>query len=64
MSASDRGEPRAGSKRQPTVLSDSQGLCIAITCGNVSGHLFLSKLEESKKAQGKCFSGRKVVYSL
>ena len=54
MSASDRGEPRAGSKRQPTVLSDSQGLCIAITCGNVSGYLFLSKLEESKKAQGKC----------
>ena len=54
MSASDRGEPRAGSKQHPTVLSDSQGLCIAITCGNISGHLFLSKLEESKKAQGKC----------
>ena len=55
MSASDREEPRAGSKRQPTVLSDSQGLCIAITCGNVSGHLFLSKLEESKKHRESVF---------
>ena len=60
MLGSDRGEPRVGSKQQPTVLSDSQGLCIAITCGNISGYLFLSKLEESKKAQGKCvLAGRK-----
>ena len=54
MLPSDRGEPRAGSKQQPTVLSDSQGLCVAITCGNISGHLSLSKLEESKKVQEKC----------
>ena len=35
-------------------LSDHQGPCIAITCGSISGHLFLSKLNESKKAHGKC----------
>ena len=35
-------------------MSDHQGPCIAITCGSISGHLFLSKFDESKKAQGKC----------
>ena len=54
MSASNRSEPRSSLKRPPTVLSDHQGPCIAITCGSISGHLFLSKLDESKKAQGKC----------
>ena len=45
MSVSDdRGDPTSGLKRQTTVLSDPQGLCIAITCGSISGLLFLSKL--------------------
>ena len=37
----------------PFSENTAQGLCVAITCGNISGHLFLSKLEESKKAQEK-----------
>ena len=52
MSAS--GEAGSSLKRLPSVVNDPKGRCIAIACGNISGHLFLSKLDESKKTQSKC----------
>ena len=44
----------SGSKLQPSVLQDSLGPHIVITCGSVSGKLYLSKLDESKKPLPKC----------
>ena len=43
-----------GSKLRPFYLQDSLGSHIIITCGNISGSLYLSKLDESKKPQPKC----------
>ena len=44
----------SGSKLQPSVLQESVGPHIVITCGSVSGKLYLSKLDESKKPLPKC----------
>ena len=52
MSAS--GEAGSSLKRLPLVVNDPKGRCVAIACGNISGHVFLSKLDELKKAQSKC----------
>ena len=51
---SGSGEAGSSLKRLPSVVNDPKGRCIAIACGNISGHLFLSKLDESKKTQSKC----------
>ena len=44
----------SGSELQPSVLQDSVGPHIFITCGSVSGKLYLSKRDESKKPLPKC----------
>ena len=44
----------SGSKLQPSLLQDSLGPHIVITCGSVSGKLYLSKLDESKKPLPMC----------
>ena len=44
----------SGSKLQASVLQDSVGPHIVITCGSVSGKLYLSMLDESKKPLPKC----------
>ena len=51
---STSGEARSGLKRQPTRLDDPKAAYIAITCGSISCQLFLSKLDESKRSNGKC----------
>ena len=43
-----------GCKLQPSVLQDSIGPHIIVTCANLSGKLYLSKLDESKKPLPKC----------
>ena len=37
----------SGSKPQPSIVHDSLGAFIKITCGNYSGNLYLAKLDES-----------------
>ena len=44
----------SGSKLQPTVLHDSLGAYITVTCGSLSGNLYLSRLDASNKSQSKC----------
>ena len=44
----------SGSKLQPTVLHDSLGAYITVTCGSLSGNLYLSRLDASIKSQSKC----------
>ena len=44
----------SGSKPQPSIVHDSLGAFIKVTCGNYSGNLYLAKLDESKKTQSKC----------
>ena len=53
---SGKGEKAAspsGSKLQPTVLHDSLGAYITVTCGSLSGNLYLSRFDESNKSQSK-----------
>ena len=44
----------SGAKPLPSVLQDSVGSHIMVTCGSISGSLYLSKLDESKKPLPKC----------
>ena len=53
----------SGNKLQPSFLKDSIGLHILVTCGNVSGKLYLCKLDESKKPLPKCILVNSVWYS-
>ena len=39
---------------QPSLVQDKQGWFIVVNCGSLSGHLYLNKLDESKKTLGKC----------
>lgn len=41
-------------KKKPIVICDVSGVYITVSCGNTSGHLYLKKLDESKKTLGKC----------
>ena len=45
-----RAASPSGSKLQPTVLHDTLGAYITVTCGSLSGNL-LSKLDGSNKSQ-------------
>ena len=38
----------------PTVVNDTLGDHIVVSCGSVTGQLYLSKLSQSKKVQAKC----------
>ena len=49
-----RAASPSGSKLQPTVLHDTLGAYITVTCGSLSGNLYLSKLDGSNKSQSKC----------
>ena len=59
-----RAASPSGSKLQPTVLHDTLGAYITVTCGSLSGNLYLSKLDESK-SQSKCVvvSGKIIVFT-
>ena len=46
-----------------TLLQDSLGSHISVTCCSVSGSLYLSKLDESKKPQPKCILANDNWYS-
>ena len=39
---------------QPTYIKGSLGVHIVVSCGNVTGQLYVAKLSQSKKAQAKC----------
>ena len=60
---------RAGNKGavlpglKPSFVHDSNGWCIAITCGSLSGYLYVNKLDESKKSLGKCILAKGVWHS-
>ena len=60
-----RAASPSGSKLQPTVLHDTLGAYITVTCGSLSGNLYLSKLDESNKSQSKCVvvSGKIMVFT-
>ena len=34
---------------QPSLVQDKQGWFIVVNCGSLSGHLYLNKLDESKR---------------
>ena len=44
----DMSSLASGNKLQPSVLHDTTGPYVIVTCGSVSGRLYLSKLDESK----------------
>ena len=44
----------SGCKLQPSIVQDSIGPHIIVTCANLSGKLYLLKLDESKKPLPKC----------
>ena len=44
----------SGCKLQPSIVQDSIGPHIIVTCSNLSGKLYLLKLDESKKPLPKC----------
>ena len=46
----------SGNKLQPSVLHDTTGPYVIVMCGSVSGRLYLSKLDESKKPSPKCIN--------
>ena len=60
---------RAGNKGavlpglKPSFVHDSNGWCIPITCGSLSGYLYVNKLDESKKSLGKCILAKGVWHS-
>ena len=54
MSAKGRDNCADKSGLVPSFTSDSLGLYITISCGSVSGHLYIDKLNESKRSPGKC----------
>ena len=54
MSGKSKSSGSPASKLQPTVLHDTLGEYITVTCGSLSGNLYLSKLDESNKSQSKC----------
>ena len=39
---------------KPTYIHDNVGVYLSISCGSVTGFLYLNKLDESKKSLGKC----------
>ena len=39
---------------KPSFIEDSNGWYIVVVCGSITGHLYVNKLDESKKALGKC----------
>ena len=45
---------RKGMLLTPTVVNDTLGDHIVVSCGSVTGQLYLSKLSQSKKVQAKC----------
>ena len=53
----------SGPSLRPTILHDSIGDYIVITCGSLGGNLYLSKFDESKKSQSKCIVARGKWYS-
>ena len=54
MSAKGRDNCADKSGLVPSFTSDSLGLYITISCGSVSGRLYIDKLNESKRSPGKC----------
>ena len=57
MSGATKGNSLGASALlQPTYVKDSLGVhnIIVITCGNVTGQLYVAKLSQSKKVQAKC----------
>ena len=49
-----RGASLTASSPRPNVLHDTQGAYIIVTCGSLSGNLYLRKLDESNRSQSKC----------
>ena len=39
---------------KPTTVKDNVGICIVVSCGSVSGCLYLNKLDVSNKQLTKC----------
>ena len=39
---------------KPSFTEDSNGWYIVVVCGSITGHFYVNKLDESKKALGKC----------
>ena len=55
MSGATKGNSLGASALlQPTYVKNSLGVHIVITCGNVTGQLYVAKLSQSKKVQAKC----------
>ena len=54
MSGKNKSSGSPASRLQLTVLHDTLGEYITVTCGSLSGNLYLSKLDESNKSQSKC----------
>ena len=52
----DKSSETRGNKPSltPSSVQDNLGWFIVISCGTLSGHLYLNKLAESKKTLGKC----------
>ena len=44
----------AKSGLQPSYAKDNFGLYISISCGSISGQLYVDKMDESKRTSGKC----------
>ena len=55
MSGATKGNSLGASALlQPTYVKNSLGVHIVITCGNVTGQLYVAKLSQSKRVQAKC----------
>ena len=54
MSTKTGDRHTAKSGLQPSYARDNLGPYISISCGNISGQLYVDKLDESKRSQGKC----------
>ena len=54
MSLKSKDTQAAKPGLQPSFAKDTFGLYISITCGSVSGQLYVDKLDESKRSPGKC----------
>ena len=50
--AGDRHVAKTG--LQPSYARDNFGLYISISCGSISGQLYVDKIDESKRSPGKC----------
>ena len=60
---------RSGDKRlaqpglKPSFVEDNSGWYITVVCGSLSGQLYANKLDESKKALGKCILAKGTWHS-